>query len=482
MSNNHLTDIARRAARVTPAPRQLAWQQLEFTAFAHFGVNTFTDREWGDGTEDPRIFAPTALDAGQWVQTCRDAGMRMLILTAKHHDGFCLWPSRYTEHSVKNSPWRNGKGDVVREVADACREGGLRFGVYLSPWDRHEPTYGNSPAYNAHFKNQLRELLTEYGDIAEVWFDGACGEGPNGKRQVYDWPGYYALVRELQPDAVIFGCGPDVRWCGNEKGYASETLWSVVGLSVDLEHQVPNWEEYHRVIGSDPNYGTPVRAGATEDETLECLATAKHLLWYPAECDTSIRPGWFYHASQDEQVKSLEHLVDIYYQSVGRNAVLLLNVPPDQRGLMHENDAQRLRELRQTLDETFRVNLAQGKRARASNTRGALQEFAPERALDGDPRTYWTTDPDVTQASIEFDLGQPATFSRMLLQEHVAVGQRVAEYSLEAWDGADWAEVVRGTTIGYKKLDRFPATTTNRVRLNILSARDCPTLQAFGLY
>jgi len=272
---------------VKPTPQQLAWQESELTMFLHFGINTFTDREWGDGKEDPKLFNPIELDARQWVQVAKDAGFKYMILTAKHHDGFCLWPSEYTEHSVKNSPWRAGKGDVVRELADACQEAGMKMGIYLSPWDRHEQTYGDSPVYNQYFRNQLTELLTNYGEISEVWFDGACGEGPNGRRQEYDWQSYYEVIRKLQPNAVIAICGPDIRWVGNEDGVARETEWSV--------------QDANPVIHKD----------------------IEGKVWYPAECDVSIRPGWFWHKSQDDKVKSLEHLLDIYYKSVGRNRTLL---------------------------------------------------------------------------------------------------------------------------------------------------------------
>jgi alpha-L-fucosidase len=434
----------RESSLVRPTLQQLAWQELEFIAFAHFGVNTFTNREWGDGKEDPKLFHPTELDASQWVAVLKDAGIKLLILTAKHHDGFCLWPSQFTEHCVKNSPWRGGKGDVVREVADALRRGGLKFGVYLSPWDRHERTYGDSPVYNAYFKNQLTELLTSYGEVTEVWFDGACGEGPNGKRQVYDWPGFYAVVRQHQPKALIAICGPDVRWVGNESGVARETEWSVQPAS-------------------------PAIHGKTG------------LVWYPAECDVSIRPGWFYHPEQDEQVKSPDHLLDIYYQSVGRNSVLLLNIPPDRRGLLHENDAKRLRELRHVLDATFATNLARGKPAAASNVRGNDPAHGADKALDGDPATYWTTDDAVTSASLEVDLGAPVTFNLSMLQEHIALGQRVEAYAIEAWDGQAWRVIAQGTTIGHKKLDRFPDVTASRVRVTLRQARANPTLREVGL-
>lgn len=445
-------DILRKAARIAPSPQQLAWQELEFIGFAHFTVNTFTDREWGDGKESPDVFNPTAFDAKQWVAACKDAGIKLLILTAKHHDGFCLWPSEYTEHSVKNSPWRGGKGDVVKEVADACREGGIKFGFYLSPWDRHEQSYGTDE-YNEYFKNQLRELLTGYGEVTEVWFDGACGEGPNGKRQVYDWPGYYGVVRELQPKALIAISGPDVRWVGNESGLARESEWSVYcgGGKEDM---------------GDRKY----------------LAGADELKWYPAECDVSIRPGWFYHSSQDDQVKSLAHLLDIYYKSVGRNSVLLLNIPPDRRGLFHENDVARLRELGEVIDETFKTDLALGAAAKADNVRGNDPAHGAEKAVDGDPATWWTTDDDVTTGAIEFDLGKPVTFDRAMLQEQITQGQRVERFVLEARDGDDWKEIAAATTIGYKRLLRFPEVTARHVRLRITQSRDCPTLKRFGLF
>jgi alpha-L-fucosidase len=426
-----------------PTPQQLAWQEAELTMFLHFGVNTFTDREWGDGKEDPGIFNPTDLDTGQWAQVAKEAGFKYMILTAKHHDGFCLFPSQYTEHSAKNSPWKDGKGDVVRELADACREAGLKFGVYLSPWDRHEQSYGNSPVYNEYFRNQLTELLTNYGEIAEVWFDGACGEGPNGRRQEYDWQSYYEVVRRLQPDALIAICGPDIRWVGNEDGYARETEWSP----------------------QDPD---PARH-----------PDAKGKIWYPAECDVSIRPGWFWHADQDAKVKSLEHLLDIYYKSVGRNSVLLLNVPPNNRGLLAEPDVQRLREFRAALDKTFAANLAESKSATADSAR---DDCPASNVVDGRKDTYWAPADDATTGILEIDLGEPVSFNVSMMQEYIALGQRVESYSLEAWDGQGWNTIDEGTTIGHKKLDRFPETTAGKVRLTIQRAQASPLIRSFGLY
>ncbi len=454
-----MDELREKAARVVPYERQLAWQALEFQAFVHFGMNTFTDREWGQGTEDPKLFDPTDFDAGQWAEAVKAAGIRGLIVTAKHHDGFCLWPSRFTEHSVKSSPWREGKGDVVGEVAAACRKAGLKFGVYLSPWDRHEPSYGDSPRYNEHFKNQLRELLTDYGEISEVWFDGACAEGPNGKRQVYDWEGYYALIRELQPGAVISIMGPDARWIGNEAGVTRESEWSVIP-----------------VVGFDdlPDEKNPggiahLDAQAADLGSLERIAAVAkqggRLLWYPGQVDVSIRPGWFYHAAEDDKVKSLDQLLDIYYTSVGGNAQLLLNIPPDKRGRIHENDARRLKELGDRLRATFAVNLAAGA---ANRLRGAIpiggravKERQPRSGTDGDSPSFLQ----------EYDLGGPKIFNVAMIGEDVRQGQRIEAFAFDVWDGEDWIEAARGTTIGWKKLLRFPAVESSKVRVRLMRSR-----------
>ncbi len=475
-AGDSLEDVVRKAAHVVPSPRQLSWQEMEFTGFLHFTVNTFTDREWGTGKEEPALFNPVELDARQWVRVCKDAGMNQLILTAKHHDGFCLWPSKQTEHSVKNSPWREGKGDVVREVSDACREAGLKFGFYLSPWDRHEPTYGNSPAYNAFFKNQLRELLTEYGPISEVWFDGACGEGPDGRRQVYDWEGYYRLIRRLQPQAVIAIMGPDVRWVGTEKGYGRETEWSVVPVLPQEWKNLP--DDLLQVpfsIRFIPR-GDRVEADLGSREKLK---SATALAWYPSEVDVSIRPGWFYHSSQDGQVKTPEKLVDIYYSSVGRNSLLLLNIPPDRRGLIHENDSKSLQGMRNILEATFKTNFAQLAKTTANS------ESRNHRALnivDRDKDTYWASEEAVKSGTIEFELEQEQTFDRALLQEYIQKGQRLEEFLLQAWNGSTWETFARGTTVGYKRLLRFPPVTAKKVRLIISSSRAAPAISEFGLF
>ncbi|MBB6669482.1 alpha-L-fucosidase [Cohnella nanjingensis] len=471
-----MDNVVSKAIAVKPSDRQVAWQEMEFYAFIHFTVNTFTDREWGQGDEDPEIFDPLALDAAQWVEVCRSAGMRGLILTCKHHDGFCLWPSDYTDHSVRNSPWRDGQGDLVREVADACRRGGLKFGVYLSPWDLHEPTYGDSPVYDAYFKNQLTELLTNYGDIFCVWFDGACGEGPNGKRQQYDWDGYYRLIRELQPNAVISVCGPDVRWCGNEAGHTRDSEWSVVPVSLkdnekiqDRSQQVDDGEFAKRVGSQDEDLGS--RA---------VLREAEELIWYPAEVNTSIRPGWFYHAAEDDRVKSLEELLSVYEKSVGGNATFLLNLPPDRRGRIHEADAERMSALGQAIRRTYTDNLAADATAIASEAMD--EDHAPSRLFDGDRDTYWCPPPGVEQAVIEIELNDAKTFDRVVLMEPIRHGQRVERFKLEWKDGDDWRELYRGTVIGYKRICVFDPVSTRSVRLTISESRWCPSLSFVGVY
>ncbi len=444
-------DVVKLASRVAPSARQLAWQEREFIAFAHFGMNTFTDREWGQGTESPSLFDPKAFDARQWVGVLKAAGMKTLIVTAKHHDGFCLWPSRLTDHSVRNSPWRGGRGDVVKEVAEACRAAGLGLGIYLSPWDRHEKTYGDSPAYNEHFRGQLRELLTWYGPVDEVWFDGANGEGPNGKRQVYDWPSYYKVIRELQPQAVVFGMAPDVRWVGTESGYGRETEWSVIPLAL------PRPIDAGILRRPFPLDDIWVPGDLTGEDlgSRSKLAAASALAWYPAETDVSIRPGWFYHEKEDGQVKTPDKLVDIYYSSVGRNSVLLLNVPPDKRGLVSDADIRSLAGMRRILDGTFGRDLASDAVVRVSSP---------------DP------------FGIELTLPEDREFDVVLLQEKIADGQRVEKFRLEAWNGTEWRVLAEGTTIGFKRLLRFPTVTARRVRLVVERTRALPVISRLGLF
>ena len=467
-------DWIRYAAEVKPSERQLALQEMEFYTFIHFTVNTYTDKEWGSGNEDPSIFNPVEFDADQWVQSCLDAGAKGLILTCKHHDGFCLWPSQYTGHSVKRSPWKDGKGDMVREVAEACRKGGIKFGIYLSPWDRHEPTYGDSPVYNMFFINQLRELLTQYGDIFCVWLDGACGEGPNGKRQEYDWEAYYACIRELQPGAVISVCGPDIRWCGNEAGKCRASEWSVVPASlrknetIQAKSQQVDSREFAKQYDS-------------RDQDLGSRKVIQHerkLVWYPAEVNTSIRPGWFYHASEDNQVRSLEELLHIYYGSVGGNATFLLNIPPDPRGLIHENDRIRLKELGDAIRRIFEHNLAKDATAVATETRSGS---SPDFILDGDRDTHWSAEDGTEEATIEITLDQEVAFDHIVLQEY-RYGQRIESFELEYEDAGIWKPLYKGTVIGYKKICTFDTVSSKRIRLKIMESRWCPLISAFEVY
>lgn len=463
-------DIVAKAASVTPSPRQLRWQQLELTAFFHFGINTFTGNEWGSGKEDPKLFDPSALDAEQWIKTVKAAGFKQIIITAKHHDGFCLWPSKYTRHSVKYSPWKNGKGDVVREVANACHKYGIGFGIYLSPWDRNNATYGTGK-YNTYFKNQLTELLTQYGRVDEVWFDGANGEGPNGKKQVYDFDGWYAVIRKLQPHAVIAVMGPDVRWVGTESGYGRDTEWSVIPADANLLKKIA--DNSQKDVAFAPSGDRMGNDLGSRDK----LMNAAGLMWYPSEADVSIRPGWFYHAKDDDKVKTPEKLLDIYYNSVGKNSVLLLNIPPDKRGRLHAEDSLSLLRFRHLLDETFKNNLAKDAVISSDNgiNTGAL--------TDNDPSTYFTTKGSDTTTTIEFDLAATGTFDVLLLQENITTGQRVESFVAEYLEeNNEWKQMVSGTTIGYKRLLRFPAVTAGKVRVRILSSRLNPSITAIGLY
>lgn len=470
-----MNERIRNAAQVVPSARQLAWQELEFYSFIHFGVNTFTDREWGLGDEDPAIFNPVEFNAKQWVDVCKTAGMNGLILTCKHHDGFCLWPSAHTEHSVKNSPWRGGNGDLVKEVSDACREGGIRFGVYLSPWDRHDQRYG-SDQYNDYFKAQLQELLTNYGDIFCVWFDGACGEGPNGMKQIYDWDSYYQVIRELQPNAVISVCGPDVRWCGNEAGHTRESEWSVV--PAELQDCEKIQEESQHV--DDGEFSKRVNSRNENLGNREAIKGVERLIWYPAEVNTSIRPGWFYHAAEDDKVRSLDELLDIYYKSVGGNSTFLLNLPPDKRGLIHENDAKRMAELGRILKSTFRHNLASN--AHASATEALDAGHDADRIFDGNGNTYWCPKERTERAAIEIDLNLERTFDTIVLKEHIQSGQRIEKLRVEYMHQGMWKPLCESTIVGYKRICRFPAITARHVRLTIEESRWCPTLSAFEVY
>lgn len=432
------------ASRLVPTPQQLEWQRMELTAFLHFGVNTFTGREWGDGTEDPAIFNPTSLDCEQWVRTLKESGFKMAIITAKHHDGFCLWPTKTTRHSVASSSWKGGKGDVVRELRDACKKYGIKFGVYLSPWDRNASCYGDSPAYNQFFIEQLTELLTNYGEVHEVWFDGANGEGPNGKKQIYDWDAILKTIRRLQPKAVTAIMGDDVRWVGNEKGIGRETEWSATALTPGI---YPRSGEQNKELGI---FGKAKDLGGRD-----IVARATELFWYPSEVDVSIRPGWFYHADQDKQVKSLNHLTDIYFKSVGYNSVLLLNIPPDLRGLINENDVQRLKEFSSYLKKTFARNYVLKGNEAWHGTSGTVRQY---------------------------DIQKDALVNAFMIQEDISKGQRVESFLVEAYKDGSWIHMAEGTTVGYKRLVRFSDTRPERIRVTIRSARGVANVAAVGLF
>lgn len=439
-----------------PTEAQLAWQRMEMNMFCHFGPNTFTDKEWGDGTEAESLFAPTALDCCQWVAVAKAAGMKGIVLTAKHHDGFCLWPNPESRHTVRESAWRDGKGDVLGELAVACADANLKMGIYISPWDRHAPDYG-TPDYNATFVRTL-ESAYSYGDIFEQWFDGANGEGPNGKHQVYDWPLFNATVARLQPNAVVFSdVGPGCRWVGNEEGRAGETCWST--LNTD---------------GFEPGSGAP------SQDTLNC-GNRRGSRWVPAETDVSIRPGWFWHAS--EQPKTLQELLRLYYTSVGRNSLLLLNVPPDRRGLIPAGDSLRLVEFRHALDRIFATDLALGANITASNTRGNSKRFAPLNLLDTFYHAYWAVDDSVLTPSLVLTFDEPVTFNRILLQEYVPLGQRVAAFHVEyrTPDGT-WRPLVAATTIGYKRILCTPTVTADALQLVVDEALACPVLNRLALF
>lgn len=412
------------ASRLVPSPMQKAWQERELTAFLHFGMNTFTDREWGDGKESPYMFTPDSLDTDQWVRTLRDAGFGMVILTAKHHDGFCLWPTKTTLHSVASSPWRQGKGDVMADLRRSCDKYGMKLGVYLSPWDRNAECYGDSPRYNDMFVAQLTELLTDYGKIDEVWFDGACGEGPNGKKQEYDWLRFRETMRRLQPEAVLAITGDDVRWVGNEGGRGRETEWSVTPL-------VPSIYEWSDSVNS----ALGIDAMTKELGSRELVAKADRLYWWPSEVDVSIRPGWFFH--ENEKPHSPERMARIYLESVGRNSVLLLNIPPDRRGLIADSDVNALMQLRKWIDSNF-------------------------------------TDNPISTPS--------KGFNAAVLAEPVDSGQRVEAFEISVLNNGVWRPVASGTTIGRKRILMFDPVKADSVRLDILSSRGTPNARITGIY
>lgn len=446
--------------KVIPTERQASYQEQELIGFVHFTINTFTDKEWGFGDESPTLFNPTQLNVDQWVSTAKAAGLKQLILTAKHHDGFCLWPSKYTEHSIKKSPYKNGQGDIVKEFTDACKKYDIKAGIYLSPWDRNHADY-SKPSYITYYRNQVTELLTNYGEIAEFWVDGANGGdgyygGTNEKRVIdrktyYDWDATFRLAKKLQPNVLIFSdAGPDTHWIGNENGFAGETFWSMM----DLNRVYIGTPETDYLNTGDPN-GTS---------------------WVVGQCDVSIRPGWFYHEKEDNVVKTPQQLVDIYYKSVGRNAILLLNIPPDRRGLFHENDVKNLQAFRAILDETFKTNLVKG--AKISVNRGV----GANRILDESTSSFWIAEPSARTAEIIMELNNSTTFDRILLQEPIRYGQRISKFNIQGEVNGKWQELVSGTTIGYKRLLRINPITATKLKIQILEANNAPALSNIGLY
>ncbi|EST35601.1 alpha-L-fucosidase [Streptomyces roseochromogenus] len=462
-------ELVRKASQVRPTARQIAWQRLERTAFLHFGVNTFTGLEWGTGDEDPDVFQPAGLDTDQWARALRDGGFRLAILTVKHHDGFVLYPSRYTKHTVAGSSWRAGHGDVLRSFADSMRRHGLRAGVYISPADENQylhgvyangsprttrtiptPTEGDDRSpdrvftldatdYGAHMLNTLYEVLTEYGPIDEVWFDGAQGRIPPDKVERYDWDSWYTLVRSLAPDAAIAVSGPDVRWVGNEGGLAREDEWSVVPVA-----EKGNGRTDYALVYDAPDEGS-------RDALLAARDVADYLQWWPAECDVSIRDGWFYHAGQ--QPKTVEQLTDIYFRSVGRNSVLLLNVPPDTDGLLPATDTARLREFRERIDRELPEDLARGARTTA----------APGR--------------------LTVDLGTEREVDRIRLAEDIRHGQQIEGFAVEAETDGAWSQVAAAGTVGASRILLLTTPVrARRWRIRVTAARAAVHIAEFGLY
>lgn len=441
--------------QVIPTRSQLQWHDMEFYIFMHFGPNTFTDVEWGNGKEKEEIFNPDQLDCRQWCRVAKAAGAKGIIITAKHHDGFCLWPSKFSTHTVRESRWRNGKGDVLKELSEACRESGLKFGVYISPWDRNHPAYG-TPEYNDVYINTMKEVFQNYGPLFEFWWDGANGEGPNGKKQVYDFRKFENTVREISPNTLVFSdIGPDIRWVGNEDGIAGETNWNMLDT-----------------VG----YGR----GATGPpaDTLN-RGNENGAYWIPAECDVSIRPGWFYHANEDSVVKTPAQLMQLYLRSVGRGSNLLLNVPPDTRGLINEKDSAALLGLKQLRDEFFKNNLALNAKCSSPTP---WKGFSPAALTDGNPKSYWSPADNARNCSVEIDLGNTRTFNTIMLQEYTALGQKIKAFSVNVWGEDRWKPIAFGTTIGHKRILQFPEVKVRKIQIVILNSNASPALSEIEVY
>jgi len=496
LPDHETQELMLKSVACKPHPRQIEWQENEFIAFVHFGVNTFTAREWGNGKEDPALFRPEKLDTDQWCEAMKVAGMKLVIFTAKHHDGFCLWPTRYTTHSTAASPWRNGKGDPLKDLATSCRKFDLKLGVYLSPADLHQienpaGLYGNQSSYsmrtipravhgrsfadkrtfnfnvddyNEYFMNQLFELLTEYGPIHEVWFDGAHPKRKGG--QQYRYRQWYEMIRKLAPDAVIAIKGPDVRWCGNEAGLTRKAEWSVVPVK-----------------GAEENWRWPDMTAkdlGSLDKMKAVLKSGGFLHWYPAETNTSLRHGWFYR-DESQVVKTVDEILDIWRRSVGGNTVFLLNVPPDRDGRLPERDVAVLKEVGRVIKTTFGNNLARGSHASASKVR--KEGFEADNILDNNADTCWMPPDWTLSAEVIVNLPSPRTFNLVLLKEQVReYSQRIAEFAIDAFIDGEWKQVADGTTVGFKRICRTKNVTTDQVRIRIIDSRVCPTICSFGLY
>lgn len=455
-----------------PTENQIRWQEMEYYAFIHFSTNTFTDQEWGYGeANDAKLFNPTNLDCDQWARVCKNSGMKGIIITAKHHSGFCLWPTETTEYSIKNSPWKDGKGDIIGDLAKACRKYGLKLGIYISPWDRNHPSYGlldpdgSAPYVKNVFRKQIEECLTKYGDVFEIWFDGANGGdgyygGARTSRKIdrttyYDWANTYKMIRKLQPKIVIWndnGDRADLRWVGTESGYVGETNWSLLNAKGDVSHDMLA----HGLENGDS--------------------------WVPGEVNTSIRPGWFYHQFEDSRVKTLPELLKVYYSSFGRNGTMLLNFPIDKTGQIHETDEKAALELANAVKEAFAVDIAKKVKVTASNVRGRSKEFGAENALDGDKNTFWTTGDEVKTASLVIDFGAPKAFNRFLAQEYIQLGQRVKSFTIEALVDGKWQQLDKQTTIGYKRILSFPTVTASQLRFTITDSKASPVISNVSVY
>lgn len=467
-----------RLIRVRPDKRQVEFQKVEFYAFIHFTINTYTGKEWGDGTESPEIFMPDHLDAAQWVTAIKDAGMRGLILTCKHHDGFCLWPSRYTRHSVAASPYKGGKGDIVREVADACQAAGIKFGVYLSPWDRNSELYGRGKEYDDYFVNQLTELLTNYGPVFDVWFDGACGEGAGGMRQCYNWERYYKVIRKLQPDACINVCGPDIRWCGNEAGDTRDAEWSVVPARLRDTEMIADKSQQT----DDTDFSFRRRTISSSDTDLgsrEFLKDEPDLIWYPVEVNTSIRPGWFYHQEEDDKVRSLEELSQIYFHSVGGNGTFLLNIPPNKEGLLAKEDVERLKELGEFLRKAFKRNLVEEAVLAVDSYK---EGFEIENVREPGYGKYFSTREGITSCTIDIEFEEETVIHYLILQENIEMSQRIEGFSVWTETDGNLREVYRGKVVGYKHIAQLKGIRTKFLQIKIHDARVCPTVAFLGVF